>query len=59
MTIAAMVYCCHEGFDVSVETCGDAAPVLEAAEHAFNDVTLPIDRWVAIEFDLAMFLGAV
>lgn len=35
-------YCGYEGFDVAVEAGGDAAPVIEAAEHALNDVALSV-----------------
>ena len=34
----------HEGLDIAVEAGGDAAPVLEAAEHAFDDIALAVYR---------------
>ena len=44
-----------EIFDVAIEACGDAPPVLEAAEHALDDVALFVDGAVVIILDLAVF----
>lgn len=43
-----------EAFDVAIEADGDAAPVLEAAEHALDDVTPLMDGSVVIMLDLAV-----
>jgi hypothetical protein len=45
----------HEGFDVAIEAHGDAPPVFETAEHAFDDVTLLVDGLVVIVLGLAVF----
>ena len=46
----------HEGLDIAVEAGEDAAPVLEAAEHALNDVALPVDLPVVLDLYLAVGL---
>lgn len=46
----------HEGLDVAVEAGGDAPPVLEAAEHAFDDVALTVDFPVVLDLHLAVGL---
>lgn len=48
---------CHEGLDVSVEAGRDASPVIEAAEHAIDDVALAVDYPVVVDLDLAVGLG--
>lgn len=41
--------------DFAVEAGGDAAPVLDAAEHSFDDVALLVDRFVVVVLDFAVF----
>ena len=41
-------YCDYEGFKVAIEARGNAPPVFEAAEHAFDDVALLVDGLVVI-----------
>lgn len=45
----------HEVFDVAIEAGCDAPPVLEAAEHALDDVALLVDGAVVIILELAVF----
>ena len=47
--------CSHEGFKVAIEARGDAPPVFEAAEHAFDDVALLVDGLVVIVLGFAVF----
>jgi hypothetical protein len=52
----------HEGLDVAVEACGEAPPVLEAAEHALDVIALAIFRSCsmrALRLDLAGMAGVV
>jgi hypothetical protein len=36
-------------FDVAIEACCDPSPVLEAAEHALDDVALLVDFHITVE----------
>ena len=47
---------CHEGLDVAVEASCDAPPVLEAAEHALDDVALAVDLAVVLDVHFAVGL---
>src|SRR5690606_11423157 len=46
----------HEGLDMAVEACGYAPPVLEAAEHALDDVALSVNLAVVFDMDLTVGL---
>ena len=41
--------------EVSVEAGGDASPVLEAAEHAFHDISLTVGGYVVRPWFAAVF----
>jgi hypothetical protein len=41
-------------FDVAIEAVGHAPPFLEAQEHAFGDVALFVESFVAVVLDLAV-----
>lgn len=49
--------CCHEGPDVRGEASCNLSPILEAAEHALDDVSPLVVDMIEIQFHLAMFIG--
>jgi hypothetical protein len=49
--------CCREGFGVSVEAGRDAAPILEAAEHALDDVAFSVESFVTWYWILPFLRG--
>lgn len=49
----------HEVFDVTIEAGCDTSLVFEAAEHAFDDVSLFVDRAVVVILDLAVLADRV
>lgn len=48
MPVAAMAMAAKKFLMLRVEACGDAPPVLDAAEHPFDDVALLVDGLIII-----------
>ncbi len=46
---------CRDVFNVALEARCDAPPVFEAAEHALDDISLPVDGLIVVISDLAVF----
>ncbi|MBV7256457.1 hypothetical protein KCG44_06615 [Pacificimonas sp. WHA3] len=44
----------REGFDIAIAPACYALPVLEAAEHALDDIALAIDLPVVLDLNLAI-----